>query len=143
MTTSKTIWFCDICGNKYDTEKDAIRCETQVNPPKPEIPIGSLVKLDARGHKDGNMYVEAVITKYSLVSDYSYGTHKYVMTLDRYVRLHECWGEGGDDDTFRNMISVDFILPDDLSKAEEDTWYGNNKGKPWLNETEKYSRKNW
>lgn len=136
MPTAIIHYSCDLCRCRYKTLAEATKCENQKSPIKPSNPIGSTVKLDARGLKDGNAYIVATVMSYKLMSRGK--NHYWEVQLDRSVCLHEVWGEDGESEVYRSCVDVAYILPDDLSQADS-SWWGDTKSQ-WADVTKEYSR---
>lgn len=139
MVASRVLYRCEICGNEYDDLATAEKCENQPLAPIVQLPVGTVVRLDARSLKDGPAYVVARVTGYVIKNWFStyIGHHAWFVALDREVHLSESW----DDDYHRTTVEAKKILPEDLTLPREEDYYKTPLDAVWEDVSERHSEK--
>lgn len=112
-----SVWMCSICGSEEETREEALKCESSGEPEPAGCAVGDVVRLDAQGLKSGPKYVRARVI--GMRKSRECGRHIWVLELDRYVHLEECWGEGDDavDPYMRKWVTADYLLTADMIRG--------------------------
>ena len=142
MVTAR--WFCDTCQQEYSTEAEARACEEQEPPPVPwpQLQSRDWVKLDARGLKRGNIYVQARFVRWQLAAAHVPGQHAWYMEVDRRLHLLESEPFDGNtcepwylllDDPVRSSCEeLNEIYKDELSQLWKDGSARFTERLPWM-----------